>query len=357
MKALGVIFSAILTLAITVPGLAQSDKVNHEFVQVNGVKMHFAEQGHGPLVILVHGFPELWYNWRHVMPALGAAGYHAVAPDMRGYGRTDAPMDIAAYSQTQAVGDMVGLVHALGYEKAVIIGHDIGSSTAADCAILRPDIFRAVVQLSVPYTARVKDAPLPSEANRRRVKPGEQFYITYYQPPGVAEKVMDADPKRTLRMWLYSSSGGVPSEQKARYTFGINETALDGRSEPQTLPAWLKAEDLDYFANEFSRTSFRGALNWYRAQDLFWAETPFLVGRQILQPALFIGGADDPWIAQVGRAGVDNLEKSVPNLWKKVLIPGVGHSIEQEAPTEVSRLILEFLRYVDRSNDPSKAAH
>ncbi len=345
---------ALLMSASIVPSLAQTGEVNHRFVQVNGIRMHFAEQGQGPLVILAHGFPELWYNWRHVLPALAAAGYHAVAPDMRGYGQTDAPIDIAAYSQTQAVGDMVGLVHALGYEQAVIIGHDTGASTAANCAILRPDMFRAVVQLSVPYSARVKEAPRPSEANRRRVPPDKQFYITYYQDPGVAEKVLDADPKRTLRMWLYSSSGGTPPQHRARYTFGLNETALDGRSEPEKLPAWLKPEDLDYFAAEFSRTGFRGALNWYRAQDMFWAATPFLVGRQILQPVLFIGGADDPWIAQVGQAGVDNLEKSVPNLWKKVLLPGVGHSVEQEAPTEVTSLILEFLRYVDRSSEPKK---
>ena len=345
---------ALLMSASIVPSLAQTGEVNHRFVQVNGIRMHFAEQGQGPLVILAHGFPELWYNWRHVLPALAAAGYHAVAPDMRGYGQTDAPIDIAAYSQTQAVGDMVGLVHALGYEQAVIIGHDTGASTAANCAILRPDMFRAVVQLSVPYSARVKEAPRPSEANLRRVPPDKQFYITYYQDPGVAEKVLDADPKRTLRMWLYSSSGGTPPQHRARYTFGLNETALDGRSEPEKLPAWLKPEDLDYFAAEFSRTGFRGALNWYRAQDMFWAATPFLVGRQILQPVLFIGGADDPWIAQVGQAAVDNLEKSIPNLWKKVLLPGVGHSVEQEAPTEVTSLILEFLRYVDRSSEPKK---
>jgi len=348
------LYAALLTLASIVPCLAQTSEVKHRFVQINGIKLHVAEQGQGPLVILVHGFPELWYNWRHLLPTLAAAGYHAVAPDMRGYGQSDAPLDIVAYSQTQAAGDMVGLVHALGYKEAVIIGHDIGASTAAISALLRPDMFRAVVQLSVPYSVRVKDAPRPSEANRRRAPVGSQFYITYYQAPGEAEKILDADPKRTLRMWLYSSSGGAAPQHRARYTFGLNETALDGRSEPEKLPSWLKQEDLDYFAAEFSRTGFRGALNWYRAQDTFWSETPFLVGRQILQPVLFIGGADDPWIAQVGRAGIDNLEKAAPNLWKKVLLPGVGHSIEQEAPTAVNSLILEFLRFVDRSSESQK---
>lgn len=319
--------------------------------------MHIAEKGTGPLVVLVHGFPELWYSWRHVLPALAAAGYHVVAPDMRGYGQTEAPTDITDYSQLQAAGDIVGLVHALGYEQAVIAGHDVGASTAANCAILRPDMFRAVVQLSVPYSARAQGALKPSEANRRRSPPGSQFYVTYYQAPGVAEKVLDADPKRTLRMWLYSSSGGTRPEHKARYTFGLNETALDGRTEPERLPSWLTPEDLDYYAQEFSRTGFRGALNWYRAQDVFWEDTAFLVGRKLFQPTLFIGGADDPWIAQVGQTAVENLEKSVPNLWKKVLLPGVGHSIEQEAPTEIVRLFIEFLRDVDSRKISAQATN
>jgi pimeloyl-ACP methyl ester carboxylesterase len=330
--------------------------VHHRFVQVNGIKMHIAEQGQGPLVVLAHGFPELWYSWRYVLPALAAAGYHAVAPDMRGYGQTDAPRDIADYSQLQVAGDMVGVVRALGYEQGVIAGHDWGASTAANCAILRPDVFRAVMLLSVPYSVRAKDALKPSETNRRRAPPGMQFYQTYLQEPGVAEKVLEADPKRTFRMWLYSASGGTPPEHKARYTFRLNETALDVRTEPPQLPQWLTPEDLDYYAKEFSRTGFRGALNWYRAQDIFWEATPFLIGRQLLQPTLFIGGADDPWIAQVAQPGVDNLEKSVPNLWKKVLLPGVGHWIEQEAPTEVTQLFIEFLRHVN-STTSTKAGN
>lgn len=343
-------------LLISLYGVAQSGEPVHRFVQVNGIKMHIVEQGRGPLVVLIHGFPELSYNWRHVMPALVAAGYHAVAPDMRGYGKTDAPPNIADYSQLQAVGDVVGLVRALGYDSAVVVGHDTGATTAANCAILRPDMFRAIAQLSVPYSARAEGSLKPSEANRRRVPQGQQFYVTYYQAPGVAEKVLEADPKRTLRMWLYSSSGGTPQAHKARYTFGLNETALDGRTEPDRLPDWLKEEDLDYFANEFSRTGFRGALNWYRAQDIFWEATPFLVGRQMLQPALFIGGDDDPWIAQVGQAAVENLEKSVPNLWNKVLLPGIGHSIEQEAPQHVSRLLIEFLSFLDSQRPAAQAA-
>ena len=159
---------------------AQITSVKHRFIPVNGIKMHIAEQGEGPLIVLVHGWPELWYSWRHVLPALAAAGYHAVAPDMRGYGQTDAPPNIQDYTQFQFVGDVVGLVHTLGYEQAVIAGHDLGAMVAQNAAVLRPDMFRAVILLSVPYGARTEGAIRPTEAMRRRAPEGQQFYQTYF---------------------------------------------------------------------------------------------------------------------------------------------------------------------------------
>ncbi len=312
--------------------------------------MHIAEQGEGPLVILAHGFPELWYSWRHVLPALAAAGYHAVAPDMRGYGQTDAPPNIADYTHLQSAGDMVGLVHALGYDQAVICGHDHGAPVAFNAANLRPDMFRSVILLSVPYIMRGPANPV--EGLARLVPPGKQFYMTYFQMPGLAEKEFEADPKRTLRLLLYSLSGSIPKEHKWRYIFSVNEKALDGCTDPKELPAWLKEEDLDYCASEYSRTGFRGGLNWYRGQDIFWRETPFLTGRKLLQPTLFIAGADDG-VVEFLKPAIDNLEQSVPNLWKKVLLPGVGHWTEQEAPAEVTRLMIEFLHSVDGAKTAS----
>jgi pimeloyl-ACP methyl ester carboxylesterase len=340
----------IAILSAMQPISAQTTSVKHRFVQVNGIKMHIAEQGEGPLVVLAHGFPELWYSWRHVLPALAAAGYHAVAPDMRGYGQTDAPPNIQDYTQLQFVGDMVGLVHALGHEQAVIAGHDWGAPVAYNAANLRPDMFRAVILLSVPYGVRGEGGVKPTEGMRSRAPAGQQFYQIYFQTPGVAEREFEADPKRTLRMLLYSLSGSIPKEHKWRYMFGLNEKALDSCTDPKQLPAWLKPEDLDYYAKEYSRTGFRGGLNWYRGQDIFWQETPFLIGRKLLQPTLYVAGMDDA-VVEFARPGVDNLDKSVPNLWKKVLLPGVGHWTEQEAPAEVTRLMVEFLHSVD-----SKAA-
>jgi pimeloyl-ACP methyl ester carboxylesterase len=322
---------------------AQTPNVQHRFVQVNGIKMHIAEQGEGPLVVLAHGFPELWYSWRHVLPALAAAGYHAVAPDMRGYGQTDAPPDIKDYARPQCVADMIWLVRALGYEQAVIAGHDQGAPLAFNAANLRPDMFRAVILLSVPYMVLGEIKPTDV---MRRVPEGKQLYQWYFQQPGVAEEELEADPKRSLRMVLYSTSGSIPKEHKVRYIFGLDEKLLDGCTDPGHLPAWLKQADLDYYAREFSRTGFRGGLNYYRAMDMSWRQTSFLIGRKLLQPTLFIAGEDD-LVFEFARPAVDNLEKSVPNLWKKVLLPGIGHWTQQEAPEDVNRLMAEFLYSID----------
>ena len=328
------------------PVSAQPLNVKHRFVQVNGIKMHIAEQGEGPLVVLCHGFPELWYSWRHVIPAVAAAGYHVVAPDMRGYGQTDAPPKIEDYTQSQFVGDIVGLVHALGYEQAIIAGHDWGAPVAYNSANMRPDMFRAVILLSVPFGVRGEGGVKPTEGMKRGMPPGQQFYQTYFQTPGVAEKEFEKDPKRGLRMMFYSTSGSIPKEHKWKYVFGLNQGALDGATDPKQLPKWLTEEDLDYYAKEFTRTGFRGGLNWYRGQDLFWQETPWLIGRKLMQPTLYVAGEDD-LVVDFARGGVTNLEKSVPHLWKKVLLPGVGHWTEQEAPEKVNSLIVEFLHSVD----------
>lgn len=157
---------------------------------------------------------------------------------------------------------------------------------------------------------------------------------------------MQADPARTLRMMMYSASGSIPKEHRFRPVFGVKETLLDACTDPKQLPQWLKKQDLDYYAKEFSRTGFRGGLNWYRTQDLFWQSTPFLAGRKLPQPTLYIGGTDDV-VYELAKAGVDNLEQSVPNLWRKVVLPGVGHWTEQEAPAEVNRLTVEFLNHVE----------
>ena len=185
------------------------DNITHRFVETNGIRMHITEQGEGPLVILCHGFPESWYSWRHQLAALADAGFHAVAPDQRGYGQTDRPEPIEAYHILELAADIAGLVHALGEERAVVVGHDWGAPVAWHCGLLRPDIFRAVGLLSVPYLPRPCEDIRPTEAMRALV--GEkEFYMLYFQEPGKAEAELEADARTAMRMLLYSGSGDAP---------------------------------------------------------------------------------------------------------------------------------------------------
>lgn len=317
-------------------------KLKHRFIETNGIKMHIAEQGNGPLVVLCHGFPECWYSWRHQLPALAEVGYHTVAPDQRGYGQTDRPEPIEAYDIFQLTGDIVGLVHALGEEQAIIVGHDWGAIVASYCALLRPDIFRAVCLLSVPYLPRSWKNVRPTDV--MKLMAGEnQFYQLYFQEPGKAEAELETDVRETMHMLLYSASGDPPAEKRWRFLFRRSEKLLDTVSLPDTLPGWLGEQDIDFFSREFERTGFRGGLNWYRNIDRTWEQTPFLSGAKIRQPVLFVAGEADVVITMY-QAAFDAMEKTAPSLRKKILLPGAGHWIQQERPAEVNDLLIAFLR-------------
>ena len=316
--------------------------MNHRFVDTNGIKMHLVEQGQGPLVILCHGFPECWYSWRHQLPVLADAGFHVVALDQRGYGQTDRPEPIEAYNILELTGDIVGLIHALGEEQAMIVGHDWDAPVAWHCALFRPDLFHAIALLSVPYRSRSWEYRRPTEAMKRMA--GEQeFYMLYFQEPGKAEAELEADVRKSMGMFLYSASGDPPPEKRWRYLFGKSEKFLDTGSPPETLPAWFTEQDLDFFTREFERTGFRGGLNWYRNIDRNWELTPFLSGAKLRLPGLFVAGEFDPVIA-MNREPFNTMEKTIPDLRKKVLLPGAGHWIQQERPTEVNQLLIEFLK-------------
>jgi pimeloyl-ACP methyl ester carboxylesterase len=319
-------------------------ETNHRIVDTNGIKMHIAEQGQGPLVIMCHGFPELGYSWRHQLPALAEAGFHAVAPDQRGYGQTDCPEPIEAYNILELVGDIVGLVHALGEEKAVIAGHDWGAPVAYNCALLRPDIFHALILLSVPYSPRSWGSIRPTEA-MKNMAGDNQFYIVYFQKPGRVEKELEADVRETMVKALYSLSGDPPPEKRWNFLFGKDQKFVDTVYMPDTLPEWLTEKDIDVFTEGFKRTGFRGGVNWYRNIDRNWELTPFLSEAKIHQPSLFIAGELDGVIV-MSRAAFDNLESAVPDLRQKILIPGAGHWVQQERPQEVNDALIEFLKSV-----------
>ncbi|MCJ7772105.1 MAG: alpha/beta hydrolase, partial [Desulfobacterales bacterium] len=201
-------------------------EIKNRFIHTNGINMHIAEQGKGPLVVMCHGFPELGYSWRHQLPALAKEGFHAVAPDQRGYGKTDCPESIDAYDIFQLVGDIVGLVHALGEEKAVIVGHDWGAPVAWHCALLRPDIFHSLILLSVPYSPRSWNSIRPVEAMKNMAGDFE-FYIVYFQEPGKVEKEMEANVRETMIKALYSASGDPPPEKRWKFLFSKEEKFSD----------------------------------------------------------------------------------------------------------------------------------
>lgn len=314
--------------------------ITHRTIQTNGIEMHIAEAGEGPVVVLCHGFPESWYSWRQQLPALAAAGFHAVAPDMRGYGQTDKPEAVDQYTQLHHVGDMIGVLDALGAETAVIAGHDWGAPVAWNTSLLRPDRIRAVITLSVPYTPR---GPMPPTEGLKRLSGDNFHYILYFQTPGVAEAELEADVAATMRRFLYSASGDPAPEERWRPRLPKDSKFLDATTDPATLPGWVTQADLDFYVGEYQRTGFRGGLNWYRNLDRTWNLMGGFAGARVQQPALFIGG-DRDGVITANPAAVERLAENVPNLRRTVMLPGCGHWTQQERPAEVNAAMVEFLQ-------------
>ncbi|PRY04845.1 pimeloyl-ACP methyl ester carboxylesterase [Paraburkholderia sp. BL25I1N1] len=311
-----------------------------ETLQVGALRMRVATQGSGPLVLLCHGFPESWYSWRHHLAALAAAGFRAVAPDMRGYGGTDAPPDADSYTMLHLVGDMVELVNVLGESEAVIVGHDWGAPVAWNSAMLRPDLFRAVVGMSVPFHPPARE-DLLTALDRQGIR---TFYMQYFQTPGVAEREFEADPEAAIRRITFSMSGDGP-ERVVAGILAPGAGFLDSTLDPETLPAWLTSEEIAYVAGEFARTGFRGGLNWYRGIRRSSELMAAWRGAVIRQPSMFVAGARDDVLKFPGsRARIENLARVLPGLRGCHILDGAGHWIQRERSTEVSDLLVAFLR-------------
>lgn len=313
----------------------------HRTLETRGIRLHVVEQGQGPLVLLLHGFPESWYSYRHQLPALARAGYRAVAPDQRGYGDSDKPHAIEAYDQVTLVQDAVGLLDALGEEQAIVVGHDWGAPVAWHMALLYPERVRAVVGMSVPYGGRPASAPL---ARLQETFKDIFFYMLYFQEPGVAEAELEADVRRSLRVFYYSGSGDAPAGA-AFSPQPKSAKLLDTMADTETLPPWLSEADLDYFTAQFERGGFRGPLNWYRNFDRSWERTVALAGKKIEQPALFIAGDRDPVLAWSKRQ-LERLPELAPQLRGTVLLPGCGHWVQQERPEDVNTALVRFFEQV-----------
>lgn len=285
------------------------EKWQHRFVNTNGIKMHFVEQGEGFPVVFMHGFPELWYSWRFQVPALAAAGFRAIAPDMRGYGETDKPPKIEDYDIHHLVGDMVGLLDALAIKKAVFVGHDWGGVILWQVGLMAPERVERLISLNTPYRGRGRVSPLEAY---KQLPDGRFNYILYFQEPGRAE----ADIMPDVRKWLGNTIRRIAKK-----------------------PEFLTDEVLDVFANAYQKGGITGPINYYRNTARNWEMTPHLADKQILHKSLIIMAENDPILIPQSAEG---MEKVVPNLTKK-LITECGHWTQQEQAEQVNRMIIEWL--------------
>lgn len=313
-------------------------EINQRRVATNGIELNIAEAGaeNDRLVLLLHGFPESWYSWRHQLPVLAAAGYHAVAPDMRGYGKSDKPHEVSAYNQVEVVNDIIGLIPALGYETAIVFGHDWGAPTAWATALHHPDRVTAVGALSVPFSPRPDAPPLDT---MKQVFKGMFFYQLYFQEPGVAEKEWESNIRVNLRKFFYLGSGDFDTNFLAPKAEDAD--LLSDIEDPGSLGEWCTDEDLDFYTREFEGSGFRGPLNYYRNHNLTWELTAG-APEKIEQPALFVAGEKDGVILMAAEA-LQKLPERVTDLRTNLLIPGIGHWTQQEAPEAVNEALLGFL--------------
>ena len=316
-------------------------EVTHRMIETNGIRLHVAAQGEGPLIILCHGFPECWYSWRHQLPALAKAGFRAAAPDLRGYGRSDRPEEVEKYTILHDIGDIVGLVDALGAKQAVIAGHDIGAAIAWQAALLRPDLFRAAIALSPPFRPRGFGAAGPPTTlmpwNENAV-----FYQLFLQTPE-AEAGLGRDPRRTFRSQFYTLSGDRPPSTAGGFPAGMVPRKGAVLTDPVSLPAWVTESDIDVYVAEFTRSGFRGPLAWWRNIDRGWELLAPFTGAAVSVPALYMAG-DRDFVAAVYSQDIAKQSALLPKLRPPIMLPGCGHWTQQERAPEVSTAMIDFLR-------------
>jgi len=315
----------------------------HHHYELDDVTIHAVEQGEGPVVLLVHGYPETSYSWRHQLPVLAEAGYKAVAIDVRGYGRSSRPEAIEDYRMVRHVADNVRLAEALGVEDVVIVGHDWGAPISWCSALLRPDLFSALALLSVPYAP--PSVQPPTKVFAELFGDDAEFYMNYFQEPGRADAEAEEDVRGWITGFYYGGAAGAPPEATRFAVVPKGARMKDLLVQPEGEMPWLPAEDLDVYVAEFERTGLTGGLNRYRNLARDWADLAAFRGRPITVPTLFIGGDHDGptvWGAQA----IARFPETLPALRGSHILEGCGHWIQQEKPDDVNRLLLEFLAEV-----------
>ena len=313
-------------------------------IDTGHVKLRAAVQGEGPLVIMVHGFPESWYSWRHQIGPIAGAGYQVAALDVRGYGGSDKPDPIEAYSMQELTGDVAGVAEALAPGgKAILIGHDWGAPIVWNTALTRPDVISAVAGLSVPYSGAPK-RPFTEIFTELFTRKGQFFYQAWFQEVGPPEAEAEADVRDFLRKFYYGICGEAPEGAWPAKKHGA--TLLEGMVDPDPFPAWLTPADLDYYVAEFEGSGFRGPISRYRnhERDFEWLQA--FKDRKIEQPSLLIGGDRDPAFNGFGRIPdpAAMMREHVTDLRGAHVLPGAGHWTQQERPAEVTGFLLDWLK-------------
>ncbi|GLT64893.1 hypothetical protein SLA2020_373570 [Shorea laevis] len=313
------------------------EKIEHTTVSTNGINMHVASIGTGPVILFLHGFPQLWYSWRNQLLAFSSLGYRAIAPDLRGYGDTDAPPSATSYTAFHVVGDLVGLLDALGVEQVFLVGHDWGAIIAWHFCIFRPDKIKALVNLSVPFFPR---NPKVKPIDGYRAVFGNDFYMCRFQEPGEAEEdFAKVDTPRLIKTFLSSRDPSPPCFPK--------EIGFSGLPEPPALPSWLSEEDVNYYASKLDQKGFTGGLNYYRAMNLTWELMAPWTGVQIKVPVKFIVGELDVTYHFHGVKEYlygGGFKKDVPLLEEVIVMEGAAHFINEEKPEEINAYIYDFIR-------------
>ena len=315
-------------------------------VATNGIELHLVEAGptDGFPVVLAHGFPELSYSWRHQIPALAEAGYHVLAPDQRGYGRSDCPDAIDDYDIHHLTDDLLGLLDDIGADRAVFVGHDWGAMVVGSMALLHPERVAGVMTMSVPLLPRGPMSPV----QLMRMAFGDSFfYILYFQEPGVADADLGADPAETMTRMLAGLT--VPTDADGNIDvagMAAPEGAgfVDRLPKATGLPAWLSQAELDRYIAEFTRTGFTGGINWYRNFDRNWETTPQLEGAKVTVPSAFLTGSQDP-VRIMTPEGI--MDDHVTDHRGSTIVEGAGHWVQQEAPDETNAALLAFLASLD----------
>ena len=314
-----------------------------QMIDTGAARLRVAVEGEGPLIVLLHGFPEGWYSWRHQIPALAKAGYRVVAPDVRGFGGSDKPDAVEAYTIKDMCADIDGLITALGEERAIVIGHDAGGPMAYGTALFYPERVRAVAGLGAPYLGR---GPMPLVELLRKIYQDRFFYQLYFQEPGIAEAELEADVRTSLRKIYYSSSGDA-QKVKVRVENPTEPGFLPRLVDPERLPSWLSDADLDYYVSQFAASGFRGPLNRYRTSDRDFAQLAPFEGKRITQPSAFLAGELDAILRMFPGADLVELMRArCADLRCVKLIKDAGHWVQQERPAEVNAALLEFLATV-----------